>query len=320
MGYYFMKAVLVKEYNKPILTDIPVPEISDDQLLVKMAVSNICSKTDLHIIQGLYPNGDLPFVIGHEAAGTVISTGKNVKDYQVGDRVAYRGDSAALAEYSAVNLPWVMKIPDDITFEQASMMEVACCSFSLVKQCVRPGDRVLLIGQGCAGLFGTMFAKIFGAEQIIVSEPVAFKRGQALQNGADIAIDPFKEDLYARCSEITSGKGFDAILEFSGSENGLPSALDLVRVQGIIGMFGIWCKSIPFDFVKFHLKYTRITSVGYEYGYNHIPYGKMIEYAKSGEIDFAKFITHKMPLEEFDKAFKIVLDEEPTLLRAALVP
>lgn len=315
-----MKAVILKEFNKPMLTDVPIPDMGDDQILVKMAVSSICSKTDMHIIQGLYPNGNLPFVIGHEAAGIVIRAGKNVKDYKEGDRVAYRGDSAALAEYSVVNLPWVMKIPDDITFDEAAMMEVACCSYSLVKQCVKPGDKILLIGQGCAGLFGSMFAKLFGAAQIVVTEPVAYKREQALKNGADIAIDPINENLATRCSEITCGKGFDAVLEYAGAEDGLSSALDLVRVQGIIGMFGIWCKPITFDFVKFHLKYTRITSVGYEYGYNHIPYEKMIEYAKSGEIDFKKFITHKMELADFDKAFKIVCDEEPTLLRVALVP
>ena len=162
-----MKCVFVEKVNEVVVKEVPIPKINDDQVLIKMGIACICSKTDTHIIQGIYPaTNPFPAYLGHEAAGTVVEVGKNVTGFKPGDRVAYKGETGVMAEYTAHTPDLMFKIPDNCSFEAAAMMEVSSCAYSLVRQCVKPGDHVLISGQGCAGTFGLIFAKLAGATQI----------------------------------------------------------------------------------------------------------------------------------------------------------
>jgi L-iditol 2-dehydrogenase len=317
-----VKRVMVDGINRIAVRDMPVPEPNDQQVLVKTGMASICSLTDLHIVEGRHPAaGPYPSIIGHEGAGTIVSVGKGVPGYREGDRVACKGlMSGCLSEYCAVGLDDLFKIPDSVSFEAATVMEIASCAYAMVRQCVKLGDRVLVIGQGCAGLLGTIFAKVAGAAEVAVSDPSAYKRDQALRRGADIAIDPTKEDLAQRCKEITAGRGFDAVFEFVGLPATIASTVDLIRERGTIGVFGACCEKVPFDFLALHYKFGRILTTGHEYAYNKVPYEKMLEFQLSGQLDFAEFVTHKIPITDAEKGFDLIRKKEKTLLRIGLLP
>ena len=316
-----MKCVYVEKVNEVLVKDVPIPKITDDQVLIKMGLACICSKTDTHIIQGVYPAANpFPAPLGHEAAGTVVEVGKNVKGFAPGDRVAYKGETGVMAEFTAHTPDLMFKIPDNCTFEDAAMMEVSSCAYSLVRQCVKPGDHVLITGQGCAGTFGTIFTSIAGATAIAVTDPSAYKRERGLRYGADVAWDPTRQDIVKEAMKFTDGKGFDVVMEFSGEKSAMASTVYCVRCQGTIGMFGVCCEPVPFDFLEFHCKFARLFSTGFEYAYNKVPYQKMLDFQQKGIIRFGDFVTHKFPFTEVQKGLDLINSHDETILRVGLTP
>ena len=316
-----MKCVFVEKVNEVVVKDIPVPEINDDQVLIKMGLACICTKTDTHIIQGIYPAANpFPAFLGHEAAGTVVKVGKNVKDFKPGDRVAYKGETGVMAEYTAHTPDLMFKIPDSCSFEEAAMMEVSSCAYSLVRQCVKPGDHVLITGQGCAGTFGLIFAKLAGATKIVVTDPSAFKRERSLRYGAALALDPNEVDIVSEAKRLTDGKGFDVVMEFSGECKPMQQSVYCVRCQGTIGMFGVCCQPVPFDFLEFHCKFAQLIATGHEYAYNKVPYQKMLDFQEKGLVNFGDFVTHKFPFTDVQKGLDLIASGDETILRIGLTP
>ena len=315
-----MKCIYLEKPNNVVIKDVPVPEISDDQVLIKMGLACICTKTDLHIIQGIYPAANpFPAFLGHEGAGTVVEVGKRVKAFKPGDRVAYKGETGIMAEFTAHTPDLMFKIPDSCTFEDAVMMEVSSCAYSLVRQCVKVGDHVLITGQGCAGTFGTIFSRLAGATKIAVTDPSKYKRERALKYGADVAWDS-ADDIIELSKQFTKGAGFDVVMEFSGEEKPMAQSVFCVKVQGVIGMFGVCCHPVPFDFLEFHCKFARLISTGAEYAYNNVPYEKMLDFQQKGLIDFKQFVSHRFKLTEVQKGLDLIHSEDETIMRIALTP
>lgn len=318
-----MKRVVVERYGEAIVKEVEIPRINDVQALVRMDLSCICSQTDSHIIEGKYPFGELPYYLGHEGAGTIVEIGKSLKGFSVGDRVAvFRGDASngCLAEYTALPPQYMTKVPDSVTLESAAMFELAATVYSLVWQCVRLGDSVLILGQGAAGLFGTIFSRLAGATKIVVSEPIALKRERSKKHGAVIALDPFNEDIIERCKDITSGQGFDVVMDFAGTPESFASTVYMVKQQGTIGVFGINCEPIAFDFKEFHLRFAKLISTGYKYAYNISVCNKMLDFELAGLVNFSEIITHKFPIIDFPKAMSMIKNKDESVLRIALMP
>ena len=317
-----MKAVFVEEYNKLAVKDVPIPQIKSNEVLVRMEIANICSQTDTHMLQGTYDCGKKPpFILGHEAAGQIVEVGDLLKErFKVGDRVAYKGMYDVMAEYAAIPENAMVKIPDTVSYEAASMFEVSACAYALIKQTVQMGDKVLLIGQGCAGLLGTIFAKIAGAVQIITVDINEYKRNLAKRYGADVVLNPEQPDYEEELSRLSEGKGFDAVVDFAGIPSTMNSCVKWMRKQGKIGMFGVCCQPFAFDFFKLHDKEGVIYTAGHEYDYNEIPYRKMLDFTLSGQLDLHEFVTHKIKLEDVQKGFDMIRNKDETVLRIGLIP
>ncbi len=317
-----MRAVFVEKYNQLAVKDVPVPQIKANEALVRMEIANICSQTDTHMLQGIYDCGKKqPFILGHEAAGQIVEVGELLKGrFQVGDRVAYKGMYGVMAEYAAIPENEMVKIPDTVSYEAASMFEVSACAYALIRQTVQMGDKVLLIGQGCAGLLGTIFAKIAGAAQVIAVDINEYKRILAKKYGADVVLDPAQADYEEQLSRLSGGKGFDAVVDFAGIPSTMNSCVQWMRKQGRIGMFGVNCKPFAFDFFQLHDKEGVIYTAGHEYDYNEIPYRKMLDFTLSGQIDLHDFVTHKIKLENVQKGFDMIRDKDETVLRIGLIP
>lgn len=318
-----MKRIVVERFGEAIVKEVEIPKINDRQALVRMDLSCICSQTDSHIIEGKYPFGNLPYYLGHEGAGTIVETGKNVEGFSTGDRVAvFRGDSSngCLAEYTALPPHYMTKVPNSVSIESAAMFELAATVYSLVCQCVHLGDSVMIIGQGAAGSFATTFSRLAGATRIVVSEPIAKKRERSRKFGAEIALDPANEDIIERSMEITSGRGFDVVMDFAGTPESFASTVYLVRQQGTIGLFGINCEPIRFDFLEFHLKFAKLLSTGYKHAYDISLCNKMLDFELSGLVNFSEIITHKYLINDFPQAMEMIKNKDESVLRVALMP
>jgi L-iditol 2-dehydrogenase len=246
----------------------PIPEIREDEVLIKVAYTGICA-SDVHILKGGLPASAIapPRILGHEFSGTIERIGAGVRGLRVGLSVVahpngpcgecfncrhgeehyctamysiIRGPGqGSFAEFTTVKAKQVYPLPMSISLEDGALVEPAAIAVHCSTRAeLVPGDHVLVIGAGTIGLLVTQMARLTGASQVIVSEPIAWKRQLARQLGADETIDPASEDLAARAKELTAGAGVDVCIEAVGSPRAFEQAIDTVRERGRIILVG----------------------------------------------------------------------------------
>jgi len=278
-----MKAAVLKAVNVVEYDDVPEPETGPNQIKVKIAYAGICG-TDPEMIAGKFGMGTLPEgaigekykrpvppglgVLGHEAAGTIVEIGKDVKgEYKIGQKVAMNFRSAcgacyyctngmehfcdyvtpasgAMAEYAVYPENDIFPVPEDTPLELAAMVEplsVAVHTMDIGK--VKVGDSVIITGAGTIGLMLLQLAQKSGASKILVSEPFEAKRKLALELGADRVVDPIHEDLLAISNEFTDERGYNVCFECSGQ---LKVAEQLVLLAERCGTV-VWAAVYPHE-------------------------------------------------------------------------
>ncbi|HHV63020.1 MAG TPA: zinc-binding dehydrogenase [Firmicutes bacterium] len=317
-----MKQVFVEERGKIAIRNVPIPKLEPGTILVKIEVATICGQTDLHIIEGLHPGATpFPCVLGHEGAGVVADVGPGVKDFVPGDRVALRAWSdGTFSEYVKVRVDDALKIPDNMSFEEGSMLEITSCVFGLVDQCVRLGDSVVILGQGVSGLLATQISRAAGAGRIIVTSRNKMKRDLGLQFGADIAIDPREKDVIEEVGKITGSCGVDVVLECAGVPSTIAACPQLVKQQGTIGIFGACVQPVSFDFFAFHQKWARILSTGFKWAYSKGTFVRALELYTSGKISLKPLITHWYSLDQIEDAFDLLRKGDERVVKIAIKP
>lgn len=229
------------------IVDMPVKELKDDEVLIKVAYCGICG-SDPHIVDGCF-GGTPPFGLGHEMSGVIVKVGAKAtaKGLKVGDRVGGNflgycgkchycsigqpeyctnvGNEPCMAEYVVWNEGQVCKLPDSVSLRQGSLMEpLSIAVRTLDKANMQVGKRVLVSGGGPIGqLCCQLFAK-FGAAELTLSEPNPARCELAKKVGVEHIINPITDNLYERAMEITDGFGYDVIVEVSA----VPSAAEAV--------------------------------------------------------------------------------------------
>jgi len=266
-----MKAQVFRGVNKLSYEEVPLPEVSIDEVLVQVQVVGLC-QSDIKKIR--YPLYEPPRIFGHETAGTIAAVGSEVKGWQVGDRVVvlhhipcmhcayclnenfsmcevyknitttagFAPSGGGFAEY--VKVPGhivrnggLIEIPTDVTFEQASFVEPTNCCLKAVKKAqVQPGQTVLITGAGPIGLMFIMLVKYFGA-RAIATDLLPSRIDKALAVGADAAFDARDPDLAVKVHGMTQGMGADTSLLAVPSEKAFFQALDCTRKGGKILFF-----------------------------------------------------------------------------------
>jgi L-iditol 2-dehydrogenase len=334
------------------LEQVPVPEIGPDEILLKVLNAHICG-TDLRILHGhhrKYPEGTVR-IPGHEVAGVIEAVGENIIKYAPGERVFVApnmgdGDSretisgnnnldpnfraiginldGAFAEYmripaDAIRQGNVMKLDEDEDPAIAALIEpLACVLRGQNAVNVRSGDVVVVMGAGPIGMMHLLLAKARGAAAVIVSEPIANRRVQALGLGADFAVDPINEDLEALVSEVSAGRGADVTITAAPSKPAQESALQIAAVGGRINLFGGLPKDDPFirfDSNIVHYKELIVTGTTACSTYDCLQAADLV---RTGAIKLDGMVTSRFPLREVKAAFAAA--EDGTNLRVSLEP
>lgn len=266
-----MKAQVFRGVNQLSYEEVPKPELGDDEVLVQVRVVGLC-QSDIKKI--LYPLYEPPRIFGHETAGTIAAVGKDVKGWQVGQRVVvlhhipcmhcdyclndnfsmcdvyknittsagFAPSGGGFADY--VKVPGhivrhggLMEIPDDITFEQASFVEPTNCCLKAVKKAqVQPGQTVLVTGAGPIGLMFVMLVKYFGG-RAIATDLLPSRIAKAKEVGAEAAFDARDPELAQKIQALTNGMGVDTTLLAVPSDKAFFQALDCTRKGGKILFF-----------------------------------------------------------------------------------
>ena len=241
--YYSQKDVRIEE--------APVPKIGEDEILVQMKACGICGSD----LMDWYLIHRAPLVLGHEPSGIIVQKGRNVQGFDVGNRVFVHGDytlcqqfhetnikPGGFAEYFKVPYPNLqldtLKIPDALSFEEATLIEpVGCCLRALKKCNLQKDDVVVVIGAGATGIIHTALSKILGAGTTIVSDLIDYRLDIAKKFGADYAINPKTENLTEVARAETDGRGVDIAVVTAPTLEAYKAGLEVCRKGGKLCVF-----------------------------------------------------------------------------------
>ena len=320
-----MKYALLYGVRDLRIEEKPIPKITPDKVLIKIFACGICG-TDVHIYNGTIPK-KFPYSPGHECSGVVQRVGENIKQIKVGDRVAVdpnhncgfcyycrRGyphlcenlktqkvkSNGGFAEYISVPEKIVYKIPADISFTEAALIETLSCSIHVVEEAnIKFGDVVVIIGGGAMGLILLQLVRQKGASLIILSEPVEFKRKLALKLGADVVIDPRRENLVSAVKKVSS-YGANVIVEGVGLPKTIAESLKMLTKKGTLLLPGLCPEDESINITPYQLTVKEITIKGTFL--NHFSFTRATE--QISKINRADLHTSSYPLEAITEAME----------------
>ncbi|HTT25285.1 MAG TPA: quinone oxidoreductase [Candidatus Sulfotelmatobacter sp.] len=243
-----MKAIQVKQVGGPEameLVDLPVPEPKANEAVVKLAASGV-NFIDVYNREGRY-KVPLPFILGQEGAGEVVSVGKDVKLVKGGDRVAWTSVLGTYAEYAAVPADRLVPIPAGVSDQQAAAtMLQGMTAHYLVYDTYRlkRSDTALVhAAAGGVGLLLVQMAHNIGA-RVIATVSTEEKAKLAREAGADEIILYTQQDFEAETTRLTGGKGIDVVYDSVGKTT-FEKGLNLLRSRGMMVLFGGSSGAVP---------------------------------------------------------------------------
>lgn len=340
-----MKALVYRGPKKIVVEEAPVPEISADDVLIKVRASGICG-SDIHGYLGGTGRRTEGYCMGHEFCGEIAQLGEHVSSWAVGDRVVVQPSifcgeceyckagktqlclhkkflgvfdvNGAMAEYVAVPAKLLYKMPDSMSFVEGALIEplaVAKCAVDKLPGGVR-GRNVLVVGVGTIGLLIISVLKARGAKTIIASDLSENRLNFAKTVGADYAFDPSKVDIVAAIKEVTNGLGADASLEAVGADRPVKTAIDCVRLGGDCVWVGNSKKEIVIDMQSV---VTREITVYGTYTYSHKAFGETISEMADMGIDAQAFVGKRIPIEEAPAIFEYLAAGNDDLVKAEII-
>jgi len=249
-----MKAVQLTKTGGPevlAVRDVPVPTPAKGEVLIHVAVSGV-NFIDIYVREGRYGN-ELPFTPGQEAAGTIAAVGQEVSELQVGDRVAWCSVLGTYAEYATAPANRVVRIPDELGFEQAAAAMLQGMTAHYLAHSAYPiqkGDAVLIhAGAGGVGLLLTQVAKSLGA-CVFATVSNKFKAELSRDAGADEVILYTEKNFFEEVARLTNGQGLAAVYDSVGKTT-FEQSLKSLRPRGTLVLYGSSGGSVPpFDLMQ----------------------------------------------------------------------
>jgi len=317
--------------NKDVrLEELPKPQISDVELLVKVMASGICGSDVLE----WYRVKKAPLVLGHEITGEVVQVGKQVKNYKVGDRVFvshhvpcntcyyclnenhtvcetlhttnyYPGGFAEFIRVPSVNVErGVFLLPDEISFEEGTFIEPLACVLRGQRMIqLKAGQSVLILGAGISGLLHLLVGRAQGVGRISVTDISEYRLKMAKELGADSVINA-KDDVVTLLAKANHNRLADQVIICTGATSAFMQSLQCVDRAGTILCFAATEPGVtlPVPVNDFWRKSIKIV---HSYGASPVDITQAIELLRAKVIDVKKLITHSLKLSAAAKGFKL---------------
>jgi|TARA_R110002126_G_scaffold272886_1_gene417151 threonine 3-dehydrogenase len=325
---------LIKAKREPgiWMDDAPMPTFNANEVLIKIHKTAICG-TDIHIYswddwaQATIP---VPMIVGHEFFGEIADVGREVKGLTVGQRVSGEGHitcgicrncragrqhlcrktqgvgvnrPGCFAEYLVLPASNVLPLPDNITGDQAAILDPfgnathCALSFNLI------GEDVLITGAGPIGMMAVAIARHAGARHVVITDVNDHRLALAKKMGASRAINIKYHTLQDTMDELGMREGFDVGLEMSGNPMALNDMVKTMNHGGKMALLGIPPEATPIDWTQVIFKGLELKGI---YGREmYETWYKMIAMLQSG-LDLSPVMTHHFPVDDFQDAFQIM--------------
>ncbi len=343
-----MKALVLTQYMHLELGDRSVPIPGSGEVLIQVAACGICG-SDVHGYDGSSGRRIPPIVMGHEASGTIAAVGLAVERFKPGDRVTFdstiycgqcafclRGEvnlcdrrevvgvscgdyrrDGAFAEYIVVPERIVYRLPDEMPFAEAAMLEaVSVALHAVAVSDLRGGETALVIGAGMIGLLTLQAARAAGCSRVFVADIDSTRLKLAESLGATVALPLSGRDLIHECQRLTGGAGVDVAFEAVGRDETVAAAIDATRKGGTVTLIGNVTPEVRLPLQKVVSRQLRLQGSAASSG----EYPMAIELIRSGKIQVKPLITAIAPLEEGPRWFERLHGREPNLMKIVLAP
>lgn len=341
-----MKCAIFKGPHEFRIIERETPVIDEGKALIKVMASGICG-SDVHPYLGEGIERRKPgIVMGHEAAGIVEEAGTT--KFRKGDRVAinpqiYCGEcrqcktasnnlcdnmrmigsskskflDGAMCQYISLAEDQLFKLPDNVSFEEGSMLDPVGNAFRVVRRGgVGVGDTVVVIGCGTIGLVTIQTARIAGAAKVIAVDISDYKLGIGQTLGADECINSGTMGAAERILDLTGGAGADVVIEAAGLQQTYELAVSVCKKKGNIVALGYIGRYTNFPIQDLIFKeISLIGSTGY-----YEESGMVLDYISKGAVRLDKIITHKLPLKEIKKGFDLLLSPKGNAIKVIIKP
>jgi L-iditol 2-dehydrogenase len=343
-----MKALLLSEYKKLNVVDMPTPEISDEDVLVRVKACGICG-SDIHGYDGSTGRRIPPLVMGHEAAGVIDRVGRGVEGFKAGDRVTFDstvscgtcqfcrtghinlcdnrtvlgvscGDyrrHGAFAEYVSVPARILYRLPDTLPFERAALIEAVSIAVHAVSRRVpSPDEAVVVVGAGMIGVLVIQVLKTKGARNIIAIDVDPQKLELATRMGAARTVNAKDRDVPAAVRELTDGQGADVSFEVVGHTDTVQSSIRCLRKGGTAVLIGNLSPKV--DLPLQEVVSREISVLGSCASNGEIP--ECIELLASGAVNVDPLVSLKAPLDDAPALFERLYAGDKSLMKVILTP
>lgn len=323
--YYSNRDIRVEE--------LPKPRISPGELLIRIKASGICGSD----VMEWYRRPKAPLVLGHEIAGEIVEVGEGVTQYKEGERVSASHhvpcntcyycltghhtvcetlrstnfDPGGFAEF--VRLPpintdrGVYRLPAEVSYEEATFIEPLACVLRGQRQAgVKPGQSILVLGSGIAGLLHIKLARALGACRIVATDIHDYRLKRARASGADAAINA-AEDVPARFRQVNDGRLADLVIVCTGAVSAINQAVKSVERGGIILFFAPTEPEVAIPISINDLFFRNDITLTTSYAGSPADHMTALELIRVRTVQVKEMITHRLSLEETGLGFQLVV-------------
>jgi len=316
------------------LVDVAVPAVGEDDVLIQVKATSICG-TDLHIYEWnpwAQDHVSLPLTVGHELCGVVVDKGANVDGPEIGQLVSVESHvvcnrcsfcrtgkghlcentqilgvhrDGAYADFVVVPAINAWVDPPEMPYSIASLQEnfgnaVHTASVPLVA-----GRKVLVTGCGPVGVMAIAAAKALGARSVYATDVSDYRLSMAWTMGADLTINPLKQDVFSTVMDATESEGVDVLLEMSGAPSAIDEGFRALKAGGEAALLGLTSADLSFN-LDDHIIFKGASVHGIVGRKLWDTWYKMRGLLRSGAIDLAPLVTHRFALDDYEKAFELM--------------
>lgn len=339
-----MKALLVRGRGDVVMTERPVPEVKGGEILVKVHSCGICH-TDVNSRTGFSLRDNYPFIPGHEFSGTIVACGDGVRNRKVGDRgvihqivgcgicrsctmslpvqcIVYQelgnGLDGGFAEYCVMPEKCFFPISDSMSFEQGTIVEpLANATWATHNAAILPGDTVVIIGPGPIGIMAAKVASLMQPEKVILvgtrDKRLEMGRRYGATHTVNIRSEGAEEYLL---NDLLEGKGADAVIDASGSLDGLKTAVKLAKRGTRICLEG---SIAPGEILPFMPSaFPANASIKRLSAWRTADFLNSLNMIAEHRIDVDPLITHVLSFENWEKGFDLATFSKDDAIKVIL--
>jgi len=334
-----MKQQIMVEPGKIEFREIPVPDLKENEVLIRIMRLGICG-SDIHVYQGNHPHTPYPVTQGHEVSGKIEKVGSKITKFKPGDKVTIQPQvvcgkchsclhgkyhicdelkvmgfqtTGMASEFFVTEADRVLKLPNDMSYEQGAMIEpmaVACGVFTKTDDLY--GLNVIVLGAGPIGNLTAQTAKALGAKSVLITDVSDFRLEIAKKVGIDHTINPLKQNLSEEIVKAFGPEKADLIIECVGINQTIDDAIANARKGTDIIIVGVYGDKPVVDLSTVQDRELRLIGM---LMYQTKEYLKAIELVHSGRVQLEPLITKHFKFEDYDKSYQYIEEKKDKVMK-----